>query len=144
MPGRPSPPPGRQAPPMRRRRISPRPRPPLQALNRTCKHRNSRAPAWRRWKPNAMLPPLSPTPMRTTRTRPWLARTDRSMDEVIRRVLVFGKVQGVYFRHSTRQEAKRLAIRGIARNLPDGSVEVIAQGDAAVIEELRAWLHRGP
>ena len=56
------------------------------------------------------------------------------MDEVIRRFLVFGKVQGVYFRHSTRQEAKRLAIRGSARNLPDGSVEVITAGDVFEID----------
>jgi len=66
------------------------------------------------------------------------------LDPVIRRFLIFGKVQGVYFRHSTRLEARRLVIRGIARNLPDGSVEVLAQGDAAAVEELRSWLHRGP
>ena len=66
------------------------------------------------------------------------------MDPVVRRFLVFGKVQGVYFRHSTRLEARRLALRGIARNLPDGSVEVLAQGDAAAVEELRLWLQHGP
>jgi acylphosphatase len=66
------------------------------------------------------------------------------VDEVMRRFLVFGKVQGVYFRHSTRLEAKRLVIRGIARNLPDGSVEVLAQGGASAVEELRVWLQRGP
>ena len=66
------------------------------------------------------------------------------MDPVIRRFLVFGKVQGVYFRHSARLEARRLAIRGMARNLPDGSVEVLAQGGAAAVEELRTWLQRGP
>jgi acylphosphatase len=66
------------------------------------------------------------------------------LDTVTRRFLVFGKVQGVYFRHSTRLEANRLSLRGIARNLPDGSVEVIAQGDASAIEELREWLNRGP
>jgi acylphosphatase len=66
------------------------------------------------------------------------------LDPVIRRFLIFGKVQGVYFRHSTRLEARRLVIRGIARNLPDGSVEVLAQGDAAAVEELRVWLRRGP
>jgi acylphosphatase len=66
------------------------------------------------------------------------------LDPVVRRFLVIGKVQGVYFRHSTRLEARRLAIRGIARNLPDGSVEVLAQGDAAAVEELRLWLHHGP
>jgi acylphosphatase len=66
------------------------------------------------------------------------------LDEVIRRFLVFGKVQGVFFRHSARIEAHRLDIRGIARNLPDGSVEVLARGTPAAIEELRLWLHRGP
>jgi len=66
------------------------------------------------------------------------------LDPVVRRFLVFGKVQGVYFRHSTRLEARRLALRGIARNLPDGSVEVLAQGDAAAVEELRLWLQHGP
>lgn len=62
----------------------------------------------------------------------------------MRRFLVFGKVQGVYFRHTTRLAAQRLALRGSARNLPDGSVEVLAQGPAAAVEELRAWLHGGP
>jgi len=66
------------------------------------------------------------------------------LDQVIRRFLIFGKVQGVYFRHSARLEARRRAIRGIARNLPDGSVEVVAQGGVAAVEELRLWLRRGP
>ena len=66
------------------------------------------------------------------------------MDTTVRRFLVRGKVQGVYFRHSTRLEANRLGLRGLARNLPDGSVEVLAQGTAAAIGELRDWLHRGP
>jgi acylphosphatase len=55
-----------------------------------------------------------------------------------------GKVQGVYFRHSTRLEAERLALSGYARNLPDGSVEVAVRGPAAAVEELHQWLHRGP
>jgi acylphosphatase len=57
---------------------------------------------------------------------------------------VLGKVQGVFFRHSARLEAARLFIRGSARNLPDGSVEVIAHGEAAALERLRIWLSRGP
>ncbi|HLZ98362.1 MAG TPA: acylphosphatase [Steroidobacteraceae bacterium] len=61
-----------------------------------------------------------------------------------RRFLVTGKVQGVYFRHSTRLQAERLSIRGVARNLPDGSVEVIAHGAPEAVESLREWLHRGP
>jgi acylphosphatase len=66
------------------------------------------------------------------------------LDQAIRRFLVFGKVQGVYFRHSTRLEAGTLGVRGIARNLPDGSVEVIAQGSTSAVEQLRTWLQRGP
>ncbi|MGC2030945.1 MAG: acylphosphatase [Steroidobacteraceae bacterium] len=66
------------------------------------------------------------------------------MDEVIRRFLVLGRVQGVFFRHSTRLEADRLALRGIARNLPDGSVEVLVKGGAGAVAELQRWLHRGP
>jgi acylphosphatase len=63
---------------------------------------------------------------------------------VSRRFRITGKVQGVYFRHSTRVEAERLSIAGFARNLPDGSVEVAARGSAAAVEELHRWLHRGP
>ncbi len=66
------------------------------------------------------------------------------MDEVIRGFRVLGKVQGVYFRHSTRIEAERLGVRGIARNLADGSVEVIALGDAAAVLSLYEWLKLGP
>jgi acylphosphatase len=64
--------------------------------------------------------------------------------EILRRFRVTGKVQGVYFRHSTRIEANRLGLRGTARNLPDGSVEVFALGEASAVETLRVWLHRGP
>ena len=62
----------------------------------------------------------------------------------MRRFRVTGKVQGVYFRHSTRLRAERLEIRGHARNLPDGSVEVLALGASAAVEELRQWLRQGP
>jgi len=66
------------------------------------------------------------------------------MEEVIRRFLITGKVQGVFFRQSARFEAQRLRIRGWARNLPDGSVEVFAQGGAVAVDALREWLRRGP
>ena len=66
------------------------------------------------------------------------------MAQVIRRFRITGKVQGVYFRHSTRMEAERLALTGYARNLPDGSVEVVAQGSVGAVERLRHWLHQGP
>ena len=67
-----------------------------------------------------------------------------STDEIVRRFLVRGKVQGVYFRHSARLEAKRLNLRGLARNLPDGSVEVLAQGSAPAVMALHQRLQRGP
>lgn len=66
------------------------------------------------------------------------------MSRVTRRFRIEGKVQGVFFRDSTRGEAERLGIRGYARNLPDGSVEVLAHGAALAVEELLAWLRRGP
>ena len=61
-----------------------------------------------------------------------------------RRYLIVGKVQGVFFRQSTRIEAERLGLHGMARNLSNGSVEVLAHGDAAALDALRAWLAHGP
>ena len=50
----------------------------------------------------------------------------------------------MFFRASTREQALRLGLRGHARNLPDGRVEVLAVGDAAAIETLAQWLQHGP
>ena len=61
-----------------------------------------------------------------------------------RRCRVEGLVQGVFFRASTRQRAQELGVTGWTRNLPDGSVEVLACGEAAAVEELCAWLWEGP
>jgi acylphosphatase len=55
-----------------------------------------------------------------------------------------GKVQGVFFRESTRIEATRLGVTGWVRNLEDGSVEAVAEGESAVLEEFIRWCHRGP
>ncbi|HEX5488334.1 MAG TPA: acylphosphatase [Rhodanobacteraceae bacterium] len=60
------------------------------------------------------------------------------------RFLVTGRVQGVFFRASTREQALRLGLTGSARNLADGSVEVIASGDDAALAELERWLQQGP
>lgn len=57
---------------------------------------------------------------------------------------VYGRVQGVFFRASARQEALRLGLDGYARNLPDGSVEVAARGDSAALDALADWLRDGP
>jgi acylphosphatase len=66
------------------------------------------------------------------------------MDELVRRFLVTGKVQGVFFRHSARLEARRLNIRGLARNLADGSLEVLAFGSAPALDAMHEWLKQGP
>lgn len=63
---------------------------------------------------------------------------------VCRLFRIEGRVQGVWFRESTRREAEPLGISGYARNLPDGSVEVLACGEAAAVDRLAEWLHRGP
>ena len=55
-----------------------------------------------------------------------------------------GRVQGVYFRASTVAQAQRLGITGSVANAPDGSVEVVAEGTRARIEELVAWCRLGP
>ena len=61
-----------------------------------------------------------------------------------RRFLVRGRVQGVWFRASTRQEAERLGLTGQAVNLADGRVEVMACGPEAMLDELATWLWQGP
>jgi len=57
---------------------------------------------------------------------------------------VTGRVQGVWFRDSTRRKALQFQLTGQAINLADGSVEVIACGEAANLDSLQAWLHEGP
>ena len=60
------------------------------------------------------------------------------------RFLVSGRVQGVFFRASTRERAVALGLTGHAVNLDDGRVEVLACGDEVAIEALHRWLHQGP
>jgi acylphosphatase len=60
------------------------------------------------------------------------------------RVIVRGKVQGVYFRDSTRRQAQALGVSGWVRNLPDRSVEAVIEGEAGSVEAMLAWLHAGP
>lgn len=67
---------------------------------------------------------------------------DASM--VVHRYLVSGKVQGVWFRAATREQALALGLRGHARNLPDGRVEVLVAGDHDAVARLAAWLREGP
>ena len=67
-----------------------------------------------------------------------------SPDRVRVYLRIEGRVQGVYFRASTVSEARRLRLTGWVRNSPDGSVEAVAEGEQAQIEELIAWCRQGP
>jgi acylphosphatase len=58
--------------------------------------------------------------------------------------LVSGRVQGVGFRYFVQDHAERLGLKGYAKNLPDGRVEVLAVGSAKEIDTLRGYLHQGP
>ena len=66
------------------------------------------------------------------------------MSSEARLFTVHGRVQGVWFRESTRREAEPLGISGHAINLPDGTVEVFAVGAPEALRVLEAWLHSGP
>lgn len=59
------------------------------------------------------------------------------------RCLVSGRVQGVFYRASAQQRAQELGVRGFARNLADGRVEVLACGEASVVEAFVGWLWTG-
>lgn len=63
---------------------------------------------------------------------------------VCEKCLITGLVQGVFFRASTQQKALELGIRGYARNLQQGHVEVLACGTAQSVGHLKAWLWEGP
>jgi acylphosphatase len=61
-----------------------------------------------------------------------------------RRIVVDGRVQGVWFRASAEREAARLGIAGSAVNRHDGSVELVAEGDAGAVERFVDWARQGP
>ena len=65
-------------------------------------------------------------------------------DNVRVRLRIEGSVQGVFFRASAQDQARRLGAKGWVRNCPDGSVEVVAEGDRKNIDELIAWCRQGP
>jgi acylphosphatase len=66
------------------------------------------------------------------------------MSEARARVVVRGRVQGVFFRVETRDRARSLGISGWVRNAPDGSVEAVFEGDRERIESMLTWCRRGP
>jgi acylphosphatase len=60
-----------------------------------------------------------------------------------RHYIIQGRVQGVFFRDSTRRKARELGLGGWVRNCPDGTVEAVAAGDEAALDALEAWFRDG-
>jgi acylphosphatase len=60
------------------------------------------------------------------------------------RVVIRGRVQGVFFRAETRDRARSLGLRGWVRNAPDGTVEAVFEGERERIESILVWCRRGP
>jgi acylphosphatase len=63
---------------------------------------------------------------------------------VRKRVVISGRVQGVWFRESCRQEAEAARVAGWVRNRPDGKVEAVFEGEPAAVEALVGWCSSGP
>lgn len=59
-------------------------------------------------------------------------------------ILISGHVQGVFFRDTTRRKAEELRVVGFVRNLPDGKVEMILEGEKSAIENMIEWARQGP
>lgn len=59
-------------------------------------------------------------------------------------VVISGKVQGVFYRDSTKQKAQQLSVNGWVRNLNDGRVEAVFEGDEQAIHDLIDWCYKGP
>lgn len=66
------------------------------------------------------------------------------MQPIARRVIVSGRVQGVFFRDSTRQVALRAGVRGWVRNVPDGTVEAHLEGTPPAVDEVVTYMRTGP
>lgn len=69
---------------------------------------------------------------------------EAARDLVRRRVIVHGRVQGVFFRAQTADRARRRGLAGWVRNNVDGTVEAVVEGEAQAVDELLAFMHRGP
>ncbi len=65
-------------------------------------------------------------------------------DMVRAHVVIHGLVQGVFFRATTREKAREHGVTGWVRNLPDGSVEALFEGEKDAVESLIRWCHEGP
>ena len=68
----------------------------------------------------------------------------KPMDNVRMHLIIEGRVQGVWFRESTRQQAASLGVFGWVQNRPDRTVEVVAEGPEAKVNALISWCRKGP
>ncbi len=66
------------------------------------------------------------------------------MPKVRAHLRIYGRVQGVFFRAYMRRKALENNVRGWVRNLPDGSVEAVLEGEKEDVEKVIQWAHRGP
>jgi len=67
------------------------------------------------------------------------------VDELVRaHIFVEGLVQGVFFRSNTRKKARELNVKGWVKNLPDGRVEAVLEGEKQKVKDLIEWTKRGP
>lgn len=69
---------------------------------------------------------------------------DKGEDKVRVRLMIEGRVQGVFFRASTVEQAARLGAKGWVKNCADGSVELVAEGKKKDLNALIAWCYQGP
>lgn len=59
-------------------------------------------------------------------------------------IIITGRVQGVFFRHFSQREAQKLWIKGLVKNLPDGSLYIEAEGEEKNLEKFTEWCRKGP
>lgn len=60
------------------------------------------------------------------------------------RIIVDGRVQGVFFRYATAEEAKKVGVTGWVRNKRDGTVEAVFEGEEKSVQQMVDWCHKGP
>ena len=73
----------------------------------------------------------------------WHFQNQESIVKTVK-IIVIGKVQGVYYRQSTKQKARELNINGTVRNLANGNVEIFAEGELNDIKQFIDWCNHGP
>lgn len=59
-------------------------------------------------------------------------------------ITITGRVQGVFFRHFSEREAQKLGIKGLVKNLPEGSLYIEAEGEEKNLEKFTKWCQKGP